>query len=282
MANNGKIAIRGGNGNIHSIQSLINSVNGTSGQILAVGGGGGGAGAIGNVNWTNNIFAELNEMPQELVRKYEIYESKEDLLVLSCAWYRLREQRKKDHGMAISISKLLDRNLFNSIIEADRELATQIRDYYSKKIMVLKLKNERMSSYRDDLNEFIHSDGKKFVEKMFGLVYRLPQFYFYDTQLDSIFSGRNRKTEKVIPNIRTRKLTHVGTTFVDRRALKRNEYWFTDDDDTLTCVYLAHNNPLNNVWEKLIQHPIDLKGQFYNKSRDDTGFYVLEKFDLVI
>ena len=113
MANNSKISISGGKS---SIQSLINSVNGTSGQILAVGGGGG-AGAIGNVNWTNNIFAELNEMPQELVRKYEIYESKEDLLVLSCAWYRLREQRKKDHGMAISISKLLDRNLFNSIIE---------------------------------------------------------------------------------------------------------------------------------------------------------------------
>lgn len=147
---------------------------------------------------------------------------------------------------------------------------------------MIKLKNQRMTEYREDLNTFIHSDGKKFVEKMFGLVYRLPQFYLYDTKLDLIFRDKNRTTEKKIPNIESKRLTYVGSTQVDRRSLKRNEYWFTDEDETLVALYLAHNNPLNGVWEKLIQNPITLEGLYYNKSRDDHEYYNVEKYSLVI
>lgn len=275
MANNGKLAIRGGNSNIHSIQSLINSVNGSSGQILA-------QGASGS-NWTNNIFSfseDEQKLPEELVRKYEIYESKEDLLALSCAWYRIRNTAiESKKPPLISVCKLLDRNLFSQVNEDDRVLAANIRDYYSKKIMMIKLKNERMTEYREDLNAFIHSDGKKFVEKMFGLAYRLPQFYFYDTKLDTIFSGRNKKVEKTIPNLYTKTLNYVGHTTVDRKALKRNEYWFADEDDTLVAVYLDIKNPLLGVWEKLIKNPINLTGSYYTKRRDETEFYALEKFN---
>lgn len=257
---------------------------------LTIGAQGGAiSGANGSsANWNNNvnIFSfdpEQEKIPQELVRKYEIFESVEDLLALSCAWHRLRTTaRDPIPHIGFTITKLLDKNLFNAVNEEDRLFASSIRDYYSKKIMMLKLKNERMSQYREDLNTFIHSDGKKFVEKMFGLAYRLPQFYLYDTKLDEIFRGRNRKTNKKIPNIDIKTLTYVGSTMVDRKSLKRNEYWFVDEEDTLVTVYLAHNNPLLGVWEKLIRNPITLEGSYYNKSRDDHEYYQVEKYKLVM
>lgn len=267
-----------------------NHLNQILGNLTISGGQGAIPGANGsNINWNNHVnvfsFAEDEQkLPQDLVRKYEIYESVEDLLALSCAWYRLRNTARDTSvpHIGFTVTKLMDRNLFNNVNEDDRVLAGNIRDYYSKKIMMLKLKNERMSQYRDDLNEFIHSDGKKFVEKMFGLAYRLPQFYHYDTKLDGIFSGRNRKTDKRIPNMYTKELTYVGSTMVDIKSCKRKEYWFVDEDNTLVAIYLAHNNPLLGVWEKLIQHPVTLNGVYYNKHRDETEFYVLEKFNLGI
>lgn len=266
----------------HLIQILGNLTTSSGAQGGAISGVNG-----TNANWNNNTFSinlGQEQLPQDLVRKYEIYESQEDLLALSCAWYRLRNtarDRSVPH-LGFTVTKLIDKNLFKSVNEDDRALAANIRDYYSKKIMMLKLKNERMSQYREDLNTFIHSDGKKFEEKMFGLVYRLPQFYFYDTKLDSIFTGKNRKTENKISNVYTKTLTHVGSTMVDRKSLKRNEYWFVDEDNTLVTVYLSHNNPLNGVWEKLISNPITLEGSYYTKSRDDHEYYQIEKYNLVV
>jgi len=96
----------------------------------------------GNVNYgsinlaSNNVFSldsfmnDRNMNPN--VKKYEIYESPIDLLALSSAWKRLR-----DAGTAQGrIGKLLDKDLFESLISEDYSQAERIRDYYSKKIVM--------------------------------------------------------------------------------------------------------------------------------------------------
>jgi hypothetical protein len=119
-------------------------------------------------------------MTSDNYKRYEVFELKEDVLVLSATWKRLRNE-KKFQG---SISKLVDHTLFSEIQPEDREQANSIRDYYSKKVMMLKLKGKRLTNFREDLNSFIHSDGTMVKEGMFPLVYRLPEFYEYDRTID--------------------------------------------------------------------------------------------------
>ena len=236
----------------------------------------------GNVN----IFSFGEDQQQsKYYKKYEIYESEEDLLALSCAWYRIRNS-STDTNVAIrpSISKLLDRDLFPLVTDEDKALAGKVRDYYSKKIMMLKLKNEHISNYTEDLNKFVHSDGTKVVEQTFGLAYRLPQFYFYDVKIDEIFRDKNKTVKKGVIGRETKTLSYIDKTVVDRKTCKRNEYWFVDEDNKMTAIYLDKNNTLINVWEQLIQHPLKLEGLYYTKNirSSDIGFYQLEKYNLVI
>ncbi len=85
------------------------------------------------------------------VQKYEVYEISKDLLALSVCWARYRKTRH-DPGPQPTITKLLDTELFRLVTEEDITHANVIRDYYSKKIMVLKLKNEGFTAFREDLN----------------------------------------------------------------------------------------------------------------------------------
>lgn len=257
--------------------STTNSLNNGKINLGAINGGSTVLGGFQNPSNINILsFDEADASTH--YKKYEIYESSEDLLALSCAWYRLRKENNTSsfHG----ISKLLDKQLFSFVNEEDRVLANNIRDYYSKKIMLWKLKSIMLTSFRQDLNEFIHSDGLKFKETVFGLAYRLPQFYFYDLKLDTIFRDTNRLPKEKLKGIETKTLRYIDSTEVDRKTLKRNEYWFADEEDNVVTVYLVPNNPLLKLWEQLIKNPITLTGLYYNKQKDDHEFYQLEKFSL--
>lgn len=255
-------------------------------QNLTIGGGGTSNAGLLQINGNSNnsvfSFGEAEGLQHELVRKYEIYESTEDLLALSCAWLRMRKESKKT-GSGINISKLIDRQLFKTVNDEDRLLASSIRDYYSKKIMLWKLKNQPLTPYREDLNSFIHSDGLKFVEKMFGLAYRLPEFYHYDVTLDGIFKDKNKELKKLPSSIQLIKsLQYVGKTLVDRRSIKRDEYWFVDEQNNVSVILLGRDNPLLNIWEQVIQKPIKINGLYYAKNKDGRDYFQIEKYNLVI
>lgn len=212
------------------------------------------------------------------VRRYQVLEIKKDLLALSCAWQRIRAEREEGQ-VYITITKLTDPALFNKLTHEDHVKAAQIRDYYSKKIMLWKLKGESLSKFREDMNLFIHTDGKIFKEDMMPLAYRLPEFYDYDIDFDMLSNEYNKKVSQGTQNeIGGKRLKLVKTFVVNKKHTKRKEYWFRDDNNDLVSFSIELHNPLLSLLDICTQNSIKVNAIYTKKSRDNTEYLVANKF----
>ena len=216
------------------------------------------------------------------VTKYEVYEISQDLLALSVCWARLRKERRETTvaQLFIPISKLLDSELFRQVKAEDISHANTIRDYYSKKIMMWKLKSVELTSFRKDLNTFIHSDGQTFKESMLPLAYRLPEFYDYDVEFEKMSLEYNKEITKLsTPN---KELKFVKKLFVNNRRLKRNEYWFSDDNNNLINFNVETSNPLISLLDvTLSKGDITLDGPYKRVNRDGVEYLRVDKIKFV-
>jgi hypothetical protein len=218
------------------------------------------------------------------VKKYEVYEISQDLLSLSVCWARYRKARDIP-GPQPTITKLLDSELFRLVTEEDIVHANVIRDYYSKKIMVLKLKNEGFTAFREDLNTFIHSEGKTFKESMLPLAYRLPEFYEYDVEFEKMAFEYNREVKRNDdPHVVTvKQLKFVKKLSVNNKRQKRKEYWFSDRHNNLVNINIDNSNPLLSLMDMTVnKNDITIKGNFRKSSRDGSEYLkVSNKFSFV-
>ena len=263
--------------------SLTANLNGyTSSPTIslgAIGSGSTGYSAQG-VNLGNSIEFQFNDD----VQKYEVYEISKDLLALSVCWSRYRKTRN-DYGPQPTITKLLDSELFCLVTEDDITHANIIRDYYSKKIMVLKLKNVGFSSFREDLNTFVHSDGKMFKENMLPLAYRLPEFYEYDTEFEKMSFEYNKEVKRNDdPHVVTVKhLKFIKKLSVNNKRNKHQEYWFSDNYNNLVNMNIENSNPLLSLLDMTVdKNDIRVKSGFRKSSRDGSEFLkVTNKFSFI-
>lgn len=226
-------------------------------------------------------FDEFSYRPD--VKKYEVYEISQDLLALSVCWARYRKARNEP-GLHPTITKLLDSELFRLVTDEDVAQANVIRDYYSKKIMVWKLKNISLTSFRNDLNTFVHSDGKTFKETMMPLAFRLPEFYEYDVEFEKMSFDYNKevKRQESLHVNETRHLTFIKSLSVNTRRLKKIEYWFSDNHNNLVQMNVDTHNPLSSLLDKVItKGSIDLEGRYATRNRDGNEFLRVEKYKFV-
>ena len=231
-------------------------------------------------NWNNPFTISLGDLELSTdphVRKYQVLEIDEDLLALSSAWKRLRDIHKNG-GTYSGIYKLTDKDLFDKVKEEDHEKAKEIRDYYSKKIMMWKLKGQILSKFRADMNTFIHTDGKIFKEDICPLVYRLPEFYEYDIVFDKLANEHNKIINQTAQIKVTKNLKLRQTFLIDKRHTKRKEYWFTDENDNLVTLSFTHDNPLLPLLDKSTVNPITIFGKFTKRFRDNVEYYVADKY----
>ena len=230
----------------------------------------------------NNIFgaqSDINIFNND-VKKYEIYEISQDLLALSTTWQRIRESRNNSPVFVdVFPEKILDSVLFKNVTSDDIAKANEIRDYYSKKIMLWKLKGQELTKFRKDMNEFIHSDGKKFREEMKPLVYCLPDFYDQDVAFDAL--SMNHNTKVIQPQSNTKKLKLVQTFTKKVRGTKRKEYWFIDRNDNLVTTQFQADNPLISLMDLVTKNEIEVSGSFRIKSRDDKEFISAQRFTFI-
>jgi hypothetical protein len=232
------------------------------------------------VDFEWNTLAGLNSN----VKKYEVYETSQDLLALSVCWSRYRKV-KDEHNLRPVITRLLDSELFRLVSEDDITQANAIRDYYSKKIMVWKLKNIKLTQFREDLNTFVHSDGKTFKENMMPLAYRLPEFYEYDIEFEKMSFEYNKEVKRQeSPHYVTERkyLTYIKSLSVNTKRLKKTEYWFSDTHNNLVQMNIETHNPLYSLLDKVIKSgSIELDGRYGTRKRDGNEFLRVEKYKFV-
>jgi hypothetical protein len=230
-----------------------------------------------------DIFGNKN------VKKYEVFETTEDILALSVTWHRLRPLIS--HGISNIMNpsnrptKLTDEVLFKEIIQEDRDKANVIRDYYSKKLMMFTLKGQQLTSYRKDLNTFIHGDCKVVKEEMMPLVYRLPEFYEYDVGLDEMFLELDTRFEgSQIASSTIKTLNPVKKFTVKRKSRRFVEYWLKDEENKPYKIEIDSNNDLMHLWDYFYDrgkfHEITLDTVIRFSNRDSISHYKLIKWKL--
>lgn len=220
------------------------------------------------------------------VKKYEVYETPEDALALSVAWKRLRDSNMN------TASKLLDRALFEVVNSDDHAKAKEIRDYYSKKIMMWKLKGTaKFTPYRDELNKFVHSDGLIIRQDVIGLIYYLPIFYEYDTQLDSVknevevnqsFLQMDKELKPKVLSL-TAALEPIKKINKKRKRISTTEYWFKDQKlNAAVCVTLEKKNPLEHIWEHLFNNEkvLQIQGHYCRRYLDEFEYFSINNWTL--
>ena len=230
--------------------------------------------------YLNNLFKNINR--SDYVKRYEVIEATEDILALSVTWKRLRDTKNEtiqNNILHINVTTLLDDHLFRKIEESDRVRANEIRDYFSKKIMLWTLKSVKLSAYRQDLNKFIHGDGKKVIEELLPLIYRLPEFYEYDIQFDQFKREVNLEIlnfGKIDSVKKITTLTPIKSFYKTNKRVKHFEYWLKDSNDNAHLITIEPKNPLKHIWDKIFTNgQIRIEGTYYPKKYDELQYYQL-------
>lgn len=198
-----------------------------------------------------NLFTTWNSTLDELkssgrYKKYEIIESEEDLLALSCTVHRRKSTPSLERGyQTVSGSLLLNDYTYQQVNHEDRELASKIRSFYNQKFMVMTLKEHKLTKYREDLQRFLVGDGKKFVEKDIGMIYYLPQFYEFDQKfLDLKDKFYKPKSLERYNDTKQLTLQPVDSLLRVVKHSKTKLYWFKDTENVAYCYKVLANNTL--------------------------------------
>lgn len=239
------------------------------------------------INW--NSVGNITLNPLEMLhtydhyKKYEVYEFEDDILAISCAWKRQRDSKPGE----FTYNKLTEKKLFDSVINTDRELASQIRDYYSKKIMMLTLKGQALTAFRKDLNSFIHGDTNRATDDLLPLIYKLPEFYEYDNKIEEIkLSLQDRltaaKLEKLHGKQTSFKLTPITKVKKHNKKVNVIEYWFSRGTNTAVMIQLEPKNPLLHLWDEIFDSNkvLQISGLPFVKNMDDFEYLSIKNFKL--
>jgi hypothetical protein len=102
---------------LFSNQALSIGAQGAQGQVFSLGN-------LSTITTGINGFFNADEYSMITnstnIKKYEIIETTEDLLALSCTWYRIRQSK---HTLQPHVSSLLSENLFRHVTSEDRTKA---------------------------------------------------------------------------------------------------------------------------------------------------------------
>jgi hypothetical protein len=205
---------------------------------------------------------------------------KEDLLTLSVT----HQRHRVDFPLSFFEDGITDPKLLSLITPDDRVRAEKIRDYFSKKIMMQVLRGQPVSPFRKALSGFIHSSGDLDVT-IIPLVFRLPEFYDYDMELDDIFTKFTEppKSELNITPV-TMELFPIKHLRRKTKSLGIDEYWLIDENGygyNFSFPYTPVVNPLLHLWEREYNKPfMNISGYRVLRSLVDKHYFYLPKWQL--
>jgi hypothetical protein len=219
----------------------------------------------------NNIFSDKYtiELSNSGIKK--MHESTVDLLAVSVCWKRMRTE---PINLPVDpITEFSDPRLRSLVTPADIERSQEIRDYFSKKLMMLAIKADSpFTPFRKDLSSFVHSDGTTFTQETIPLALKLPELYDYDIKLESIIAAS--KQDFVLADDEYK---FLGKIYRSRKTFKKFQYWFVDNKQNLHCVSIDTHNNLLGFWDNQLENNstgiVKLLGKAYKKSLDDLEYF---------
>jgi hypothetical protein len=229
---------------------------------------------ISNNSW-DNIFSPKPSKDEKI--KTDL-----DLLVMSCTIYRLRHAKYDDPATASKYKclSLIDDNIQQYVTTVDYDLADLIKEHFQQKLIILQLKAAQLTNFRSDLSKFLNSNwhtdpaGVFIYPKTFvGLAYKLPYLYFYDLEMNKIFGGDYFAIKGPTSLRGTKTLKHLTTITPHRKYQNSIEFWFEDETGNRVMITLEKHNPLINVFDKMIEGPVEIEGKFEMRMKDAMHYY---------
>lgn len=210
------------------------------------------------------------------LEKPKVLTCEQDALVYAVAGYRLR-QSNSEHPWAQFIS------LGGELTEVDYAIAREIREYYGRKLVSAAFQHGTLSDFRKDLAAFLATDGRQYTEQLLRLLYKLPEFYYYDKAFDSLaniacsteFSEVVGNQVAVLPGLKLLRNTQSG---------KIHKYWCTiSDSGNLACISIDCRNPLLPVWDSIYfsKQPLHIYGRFTPRKVDGRDYHQIDAWRLI-
>ena len=191
-----------------------------------------------------------------------------DSLIYSCKNFRIRQ----------SINKHQDDY---TITDVDRQMASDIREYYSKKLMVRTLKGKSMSKFRQDLSTYLTNNYTvRYPEKYEGMIYRLPEFYAYDQEIDKLRMESNNVEQQATIGIR--RLTPIKKLVSTQKSGTMFHYWFHNSDKHLYKMCISKDNELQPLFDGVFEKDeLTVSARFIPATQDDLHFSNIKNFKLL-
>lgn len=195
----------------------------------------------------STIFDEAPDLPLEYG---------DDPLALSCASYRTWRESGWHRWARLGEIK-------ETVTDADRVMAQNIRDYYSSKLTYSRLTNIPFTGFQEKLADFlINKRTLKASEQ--GVLYCLPYFYVEDCENDWVFdnttlvSNKDFNDQYPFPThttitVRGAKLTPLREVYAFRKSGERHIFWFKTEDNEPTAVEIKAGNTLLPLFRSLFK-----------------------------
>lgn len=212
---------------------------------------------------------------QTFQKKPKLYDFDVDPIAVACYLERSNN--------SVEWESMTTRSIQSNVTLGDLKLAAEIRDHYSKRIMLWKLLGDPISKFRESLNTFIHQENMLVVDDEYlGLIRKLPRFYHYDLDfdkmrygaVDAVWTGHTFKTSIVLtPIVRLEQKTRLDKTF---------EYWLKDENERRFMIPVAGNNPLDHLYKSVFDKktPLMYTAQAGVKSRNNLKYYILARWEV--
>jgi len=149
------------------------------------------------------------------------------------------------------------------------------------------LKGLKLSKFRTDMREFITSDVLIYNQQHIGMIFKLPEFYKYDTELSELklehFSNSNLTLGKAYTKT-VKSLKPLSRLHRKIRLKDTYEYWFAVSGcDQGALLSIEKNNTLLSLWEDMFHNRQELTINAFYHVVNGRGFnhYDIVNFSLV-
>jgi hypothetical protein len=215
-------------------------------------------------------------------RKQPVYNRTDfDLLKTSIASYRLY---KDDTSHRFQSFEFLHRFFIenNSYTEEDERLVEVISNHFLNQIMLTELKHGNISKWQTGVREWLSTDRTIYANEQQGLIYRLPEYYNDDLELEAMFTGEFYNYSIKADNntslgLGVRCLLPIKRMIKNTRGYQSVQYWLKDTATGAPILLkLQRDNQLAYVWDAIFEcgKQLNITAAYYKKQHPRGNDYI--------